>query len=230
MDPEDLLPYQEQLRLFDYGAPSSGMLELFPAVWGAIEGLTRPEASRRRIALDELSALGAARFSSLVVYVLATRLTDPDIETRARVVEILGRVIVPDEQGNPTPDVVLYHLNTYLSQMRTRQVYALLQVLEHKPELTPEVGRLLNACPYAGNHLADILVSKKTPLPIRRQAVRVIGEVGFLDALPALERMHTRIESRLNGQQRMPFAPSVSDDELALLPDIQRTLSVLRSP
>lgn len=230
MDPNDLLPEQEQLRLFNLGDTSTGMIELFPAVWGAIEGLIRPEVNSRRLALQELSEMGAARYSPLVIYVLATRMTDPDIETRRLVVNILGDVLVPDENGNSTPDGVLFHLTTYLSQMRTRQVYALLQVLEYERELSPAIKRMLNACPYAGTHLVDILFSRKAPLGIRLQAVRLIGEVGYLDAMPALDRLQARIESRQNGQQRMSFAPSSGEDELALLPAIKHSLAVLRSP
>jgi hypothetical protein len=58
----------------------------------------------------------------------------------------------------------------------------------------------------------------------------LIGRVGYLDALPALERLLARLESRLHGQQAMPFAPKSSLEEAELLPDLQLTLTLLRSP
>ena len=94
-----------------------------------------------------------------------------------------------------------------LGRMRTREIYALLQLLAYNPELTPQVGKLMNACPYAGNHLADLAASRKAPLEIRRYAIRLAGEVGYCDVIPTLERMLARLESRVNGQQAMAFAP-----------------------
>jgi hypothetical protein len=89
---------------------------------------------------------------------------------------------------------------------------------------------LLNACPYAGNQLADILSSRKVPLEIRRYAVRMIGLVGYLDAIPALERQLARLETRLHGQQSLAFAPVDMVEDAALIPDIRRALAFLQSP
>jgi hypothetical protein len=114
--------------------------------------------------------------------------------------------------------------------MRTRQVYAMIQTLIYHPDLTPQIIRLFLACPYAGNHLIEIVNSRKVPLEIRQQAIWLIGEVGYLDAIPTLERMQIRMESRLNGQQAMPFAPPVGIDDSELLPGVKTTLALLRSP
>jgi HEAT repeat protein len=219
-----------QPPLFDLGDTSSGIVELFPEVWSALEGLGHPDEKRRQASLAYLAETGAYRLSPLVIYVMATRTTDPDMETRVEVVRLLGSVLSPDSKGNPAPEVVRHQLTTFLSQMRTRQIFALLQVLADAPRLEADVASLLSGCPFAGNHLADVVVSRKTPLEIRKKAVRLIGRVGYLDAIPALERLLSRLESRLHGQQAMPFAPKSSSEEAELLPDLQLTLALLRSP
>jgi hypothetical protein len=121
-------------------------------------------------------------------------------------------------------------LSARLSRMRTREIYALLQAALHDLAIETQTACLLKACPYAGNHLSDILASRKVPLPIRQQAVRFISMVGYLDAIPALERMAFRLESRLNGQQAMPFVPISGIDDTGLLPDVKSALASLQSP
>lgn len=219
-----------QLPLFEFGETSSELVELFPTVWSAAESLANIEAAQRYQAVEYLYKSRAVRISPLVVYLLVTRLTDPDMAVRSLVIDALSSVYEPDEKGILAPEAVRRHLGAQLAPMRTREIYALLQVLVAHPEQANKVARLLNACPYAGNHLADVLANRKTPLEIRRQAIRLIGHVGFLDAIPALERILARLESRLNGQQAMPFAPPTGVDDTNLLPDIKTTLGLLRSP
>ena len=82
----------------------------------------------------------------------------------------------------------------------------------------------------AGSNLAEIFSDRDAPLPIRRQAIHSVGQVGFLDAIPALVRLAARLEARRNGQQSMPFAPpDPQQDEGELLPEIQKTLGLLRT-
>lgn len=218
-----------QPLLFDL-EESTAKIELFPTVWVAAEGLTSPDASVRHEALGELMKLNAPRFSPLVAYLLASRLTDPEIHFRAQIVKSLGDILSPDEDGRPAPEDVRQTLAAYLAQMRTRHTFALLQVLVEDPSLERHVANLLNACPYAGNHLADILSDRKSPLAVRKQAGKMIGRVGFLDAMPALERLSSRLEARMNGQRSMPFAPTSPREELDLLPIIQTAMMLLRAP
>ena len=221
---------QFQPPLFDLGDSSTIVAEFFPQVWVAAEGLTVADVEQRREALELLAESKVARVSPLIGYLLTTRINDPDIQIRAQVVNILGDVLSADEDGNPAPEVVRYHLFNHLSQMRTRQIYALLQVLTFDGSLESQVSKLFNACPYAGTHLTDIVSSRKTPIDIRLKAVLMIGKVGFVEAIPSLERLLTRLESRLNGQQSLPFAPQTAKEEISLVPSIQTTLILLRSP
>jgi hypothetical protein len=105
----------------------------------------------------------------------------------------------------------------------------LLQVADFDPQYIDSVAVLLNSCSFAGNHLADILMDRSIVVSIRMRAVELIGQVGYLDAIPVLDRLRNRLEARLNGQQHMPFLTLEEGDEVALLPSIQATLEILQS-
>jgi HEAT repeat protein len=224
----DLKPVQP--TLFDLGGTSAGVLELFPGIWHLLEMVISPDSQARKQAVVRLAHMGAVRLLPLAAYVFATRITDCDLEVRAEIINCLGDVYLPDEQGHPASEAVRQSLTGQLSEMRTRQIYALLQVLSVQSSLEPVVARLLNSCPYAGNQLAEILASRKVPLDVRRQAVRMIGLVGYLEAIPALERLLARLEVRAHGQQSMAFAPIELTDETELIPDIRKALVYLSSP
>ena len=227
----DLLPTQTyQPPLFEFGETTSGAVELFPAVWGAAEALAAPETHLRHQGLDRLMEIGAPRLSPLIAYLLATRLTDPDLKMRTRIVYVLGELLMPDVRGSAAPEPVRHYLAAVLSQMRIRSIFGLLEVAVHDPKAERAIARLLNTCPNAGRHLADILAERKNPLPVRCKATHFIGLVGYLDALPTLERLHQRLEARLAGQQAMPFASPVTPEDSELLPVLRQTVVSLKAP
>lgn len=209
---------------------STGMVELFPAVWSAAEALCGPDEKMRRAALTRLEEMGAPRLSPLVAYLISTRLSDSDMQLRARAVRIIGDLLALDAQGNATPEPVRRYLVSSLGQMRTRNVYHLLEVAVAEPDAAPQINRILNACPYAGKHLADITQDRTLPLAQRKQAVLFIGAVGYLDAISALERLVNRLSARGNGQQAMSFAPPQQADENELLPIVKSVLLLLQAP
>lgn len=216
--------------LFDFSDQATGAVELFPAVWSAAEDFISPDVNNRLVGLDMLLKLNAPRLSPLITYLLATRIIDPDINLRSRIVNALGELLMADKEGRLTPLTVRRCLMSYLNQMRTRPIFSLLEVRIQYPEQRDNIARLLNACPNAGRHLSDILADRKAPIAVREQAAYFIGIVGYLDAIPALERLSSRIESKLSGQQAMAFAPTFATEELKLLPAIQDTLTLLYSP
>jgi hypothetical protein len=233
MDKNLILLDTAQPQLFEFGEGAIGTLELFPAVWGACEDLVSPEVTARCRGLDRLLELGAPRLSPLVAYLLATRLAEPDVSLRKRIVHALGVILSPDERGLSAPEGVRRTVGAVLNQMRTASIYGLLEVACSDLEveyLRLDIARLLNNCPYAGQYLAEIMGDRKHPLDIRYQAVYYIGVVGYLDAIQALERLAVRLEARLSGQQAMPFAPPVLQDEVELLPAIRTALEALRTP
>jgi hypothetical protein len=224
------MPPITQPVLFDLLEASIGSVELFPAVWSAAERMADPEAKTRLEALQQLVELNAPRLSPLVAYLAATRLSDPDLEMRHQVVLVLGELLTVDKEGRMADEMVRQYITTYLSQMRTRLVFSLLQVAEKYEDADANIARLLNACPFAGEHLVEILSDRASAVSIRKKAIFFVGLVGFLDAIPALERLVTRLEARQNGQQSMSFAASSVVEEGALLPVIRQALASLQAP
>jgi hypothetical protein len=143
---------------------------------------------------------------------------------------VLGELFTLDPQGHAVDDKVSQYLTAYLSQMRTRLVFSMLQVAEKYPDADVNVARLLNVCPFAGEHLTEIFSDRANSQGIRKKAIYFVSLVGYLDAIPALERLETRLESRLSGQQAMPFAQNTSVEEEELLPSIRQALTSLRAP
>lgn len=224
------MPPITQPALFELLEASTGAMELFPAVWSAAEGLVSSEVKTRLAALAWLVELNAQRLSPLVAYLVATRLADPDLEMRHQVVQVLGDLLTLDKEGRTADENVRQTIATYLSQMRTRLVFSLLQVAEKFSDIDANIARLFNACPYAGEHLVEILSDRNNALAIRQKAIYFVGLVGYLDAIPALEHLENRLEARLSGQQTMPFTQASTLDEEDLLPTIKKTLISLRAP
>jgi hypothetical protein len=229
MDADSFHFHLDQPSLFEFDDASTSALELFPAVWSAGEAIISPDRQVRQQGLEQIAQSHAARYAPLIAYLLVTRLMEPEMELRTQVVNILADALRLDSQGRVAPEPVRMQLINDLARMRTRQIYALLQVADFDPQAVDSVAVLLNACSFAGNHLADILLDRKMSISIRMRAVELIGEVGYLDAIPVLERIRTRLEARLNGQQHMPFLTLEEGDEVALLPSIQTSLELLQS-
>jgi hypothetical protein len=75
--------------------------------------------------------------------------------------------------------------------------------------------------------LAVLALDRRRPPSVRREAVRLIGDVGFVEAREELERLAHRLQARARGQKAMPFAPPLDTEEDALLPELTRTLELL---
>jgi hypothetical protein len=221
---------QAQPNLFYFEDDTSlGTVELFPAVWQAAENLTSNKEQARHTALDELLKLNAPRFSPLVVYVLATRLRDSSLPFRARIIEALANVLRADVEGKLAPNQVRGHLVSYISQMDKEDILAVLEVGIEENESKPHIAKLLNFCPQAGKFLAEVLTDRNALIEYRQISTYFIGQLGFVESLATLERLRSRLESRQEGQKPMPFAPPSIADEINLLPEISKTISLLHT-
>jgi len=228
MYPDSAQPisHQPQLLILD---ESVGTVELFPTVWKALEDLTQEDETTRSAALEQIAELNAARISPVVSYFLVTRIVEPNLRLRARVIEILSSVLTVDENGFPSPEDVRNSLRIYLAAIRTRQVFALLQVSAKYPPLEPCISLLLSASSFGGNHLVDILEDRKNPLAIRKQAAIMIGQVGYLYTLPAMERIAGRLEAHMSGQKAMNFVSQSPSNEAEILPLVREAVNSLRN-
>jgi hypothetical protein len=229
MLPKSNQPISHQPQLF-FLEESLGTVEIFPGVWTALEDFTQDDTNQRHAALDRIIEFDAPRFSPLVAYILLTRIIDQDLDLRTRIVEVLCSILELDENGQPAPEEVRSSIHLHVSGFRTRQIFSLLQVSDRSEAQEMQVAHILNSCPFAGNHLVDIIKDHKNPIEIRRQAAIMIGRVGYLSTLPALERLAGRLETRLQGQQKMYFASRNPSLEESLLPAVQEAINLLRAP
>jgi hypothetical protein len=216
-----------QLPLFDYGESVANIIELFPMVWQATEYLTSPDSATRQRGIDALVELGAQRVSPLVADIIATCLSDPELYIRRQVAYILADLITSDSISKQPPEEVRKVVINYLHNMNEATVYGLLEATINDEQVEKSIYHIFNACPYAGKYLGDILAQWKNPLHIRQKAIYFIGLVGYLEALPVLERLFNRLEARQNGQYVMSFAPSSIKSDNDLLPYLRIAMNHL---
>jgi hypothetical protein len=218
-----------QLPLFGYGESISNVVELFPAVWQATECLTSPDSSVRLRGIDVLVELGAHHVSPLVGYMIATCLTDVDINIRRKVVGILSEMISSGSSNQITHEEVRKVVINYLHKLNEPMIFDLLEVSLTDPQADKPLYHIFNACPYAGKFLGDIVMQWKNPSIVRQKAIYFIGIVGYLEALPVLEKLLSRLEARQNGQYSMSFAPPSSKTEDDLLPGLRVAINQLNA-
>jgi len=216
-----------QLPLFVYGESITEVVELFPAVWKATEAVTSPDSTIKHRGMDALLDVGAQRVSPLVAYMIATCLNDPDIFIRRRVMYILADILVGEQNGRRALDEVRKVVTHILSRMNEITILGLLEVSVADEQSDRAIFQLLNMCPYAGKHLGEIVSQWKHQVPIRQKAVYFIGMVGYLEALPILEKIYNRLEARQNGQYLMEFAPASTKSDDALLPYLRIAITQL---
>jgi len=219
-----------QPRLFDWNTARTGMVELFPAVWIAAEAITSPDVEVRLDGLTTLEETNAAYYSPLVAYLVASRLVDPDLKMRARVIGLLGDVIQTIDIDPEISQEVRQHVAAYLSQIRTRQILYILQALAYDSSIDNQVIVVMKECSQAGEYLAGILADRQLPLNIRKLSAYLVGEIGYLDAIPTLEKLQARLEVRAEGQQYMPFHIQEQSEDNQLLPEVQKALTKLQAP
>ena len=222
---------QIQPNLISLELPETqALLELFPGVWMAAEQLGSQDVTRRHQALDELLRTNAPRISPLIGYLLTTRILDPDLRLRMRIVEALANVMRRDSDGKYAVDSVRSHIIAGLTYVGEIGILALLELAEKDQTLIPHISKLINFIPKAGENLKVFAGNREQKIEIRRMAIFFIGRIGYVEAIGELNRLRNRIETRHEGQKRMPFAPPAADDrEEGLLQEINKTLSALRT-
>ena len=219
-----------QPSLIDLLDTSTTAVELFPEVWKLAEEMIAPEPALREKAIDKLVALNAPRFSPLIAYLFASKISEPLIELRYQIVVALGDVLTPDKDGLLAPEKTRGVLKNVLSRMRRREIYSLLQVVEKYPPAEASVESLLNSCSFGGNALAELFSDRTIPVAIRKQAIRFSGIVGYLDTIAPLEKLIRRLETHRSGQRKMSFAPLVnSKEEQGLLDAAYDALQLLKA-
>lgn len=221
---------QYQPSLISLQLPESETaVELFPAVWQAAENLAAGDVELRRKSLDELLKSGAHRVSPLVAYLFATRLFDPNMEIRTKIVAALANLMRRNEDGTYAADGVRSQVTSALSYFDERGLVAIIEVGINQSDRMPDVEKLVKYSPHAGKFLKKVAADRSAALGMRQAAVQLLGQIGYVDALSELERLRNRIETRQAGQKSMPFAPSGSSNEVNLLSDLQKSILALQA-
>ena len=171
-------------------------LEWSQKVWQAAENLASPRAAVREEALDFLVGEDYARRFPLIAYLIATRLTDPDLEVRFHIIQAIGSILSRNKDGAVASDEVISHLHSVIGFLNKGQILDLLAVADQYISAERELVEIFKLSSYAGSVLSDIVNDQKIPASIRQQAIYYCGEVGFLDTVPTLEGLIRRVEKR----------------------------------
>ena len=107
MDADPIIGNIEQPDLTEFNPSNSNKAEVLARIWEALESLTSPELLNRIAGLEHIVKLDAVRQYPLVVYVLMTRITEPDIELRTRIIQLLGSILELDVRKHQESSLVL---------------------------------------------------------------------------------------------------------------------------
>jgi hypothetical protein len=230
LDAEQIGSNLAQPMLFELTAGKTSALELFPKVWGAAEAIVDANVNNRRSGLETLAKMRAVQLSPLVAYLVCTRLTEPDLELRMLIVDMIGKALLQDEYGEQTLDEVRRALLFHLGHIDLNHIMAIVETATHNPILDASIAAILKSCLKSGDYLIDIALDRKNGVNLRKQAIYFLGRVGYVDSTPSLERLILRLESRVNGQQSLPFTQVETTDEVELLPILKSVYAILQAP
>lgn len=216
-------------------APARAPGRVVPAVdpWTAAEMFVSAHVEERRRGFAILNGAEAARRSTLTPHLLASRLDEPDLALRADIVQALADYYEIRGREYRYPPELRGAVTTAIRKFDRPAVQALLEL--HHAHGTGTVAlrgealvRLWERLPNASPTLTRLAGDRGFPLCLRQSAIEALGQVGFTDALPALEGLLTRIEGRRAGQLTMLFAPSDWPEDQELLPALRTALERLR--
>lgn len=190
----------------------AGLSELMEAT----EALLAPDGTQRAWGLRRIRSLGAHRSSPLAAALLARSLTEPDVALRSSIVDMLAEALSLEGHGRSEVEDVRAWASRLLSDMRQREIYALVQVTLYSRESFPAVCRLLEFCPFAGSTLVRIVANSQGDIEIRAAAAELLGFIGYLDACPVLEGLIARLEKRQEALPGWKLAPASREVEILL--------------
>ncbi len=166
----------------------------YPETWAVLEALIDPDPVNREKALADLAAIEGFQDQTLPLYLLTTRILDPDLEIRYHAIRILGDVIGGDIPGGDLSESSLRILTDFTTHLDKSQLVKMLEVAARYLAAEDAIVNVLKLCSYAGNALDGIVNDRKLPVEIRQQAINFCGEVGFLSTTTAIRNLIRRIE------------------------------------
>ena len=214
--------FQQKIPIEEQSEGSTSPKNLYQ-IWEAAELFISPDLSERKKGFERLVELGAVKQHPVIVFILASRLSVPDLSVRSFIVRVLAGLL---EESKATQDQLedsKYILINYLSQISSKDVFSLLELAEVDPPSKDYVVQLLCSCASAGDLLKSIVINRDNPIELRLLSLDIIGKVGYLEALNDLERMERRIRNKGMKENSHSF-------EAELLRNLEATIQLLRSP
>jgi hypothetical protein len=195
----------------------------FNQIWAAAELLISPELSKRKKGFERLIELDAVKQYPIIVYLLASKLSEPDFSLRSFYVRVLAGLL---DESITTSDQLQSSrliLVNYLSQISTEEVISLLELAEVDPPSKDCVVQLLCLCACAGDQLKNIVINRDRPMELRMISLEIIGKVGYLEAISDFERM----EKRLKNKGSLDSSNSMESE---FLKKLETTIQLLKAP
>ena len=196
-------------------------------VWSALEQMVSVNLELRKNGLQKIIELQAIDKYPLVVYVVSTRLIEPEISLRADVVRLIATFKSINYSQKESSKEVFKTLYDYFDQIRNRQIYSLLQVAIYDTSLIDEVSYLIGLCSYAGEYLIEIVIDRKNPLELRVESLKIIESVGFIDVLPELRRVLSRYERKNDSKPLRMKENGLRNDREVLIPLLEKAIESL---
>jgi hypothetical protein len=201
--------------------------------WVAGEMFVSPHIEERRRGFNILFGSDVARRSPLTPQLLASRVEEPDPALRAQIIHALADYFEIRGDDYRYPPEMRGAVVELLRKFERPHIQALVElrsaaragaILVRSESLACLLERVPNASALLCRMAGDRLLSTE----LRLTAIELIGQVGFMDALAALEGIEARLEGRRAGQLTMTFAPSDQPEDQELLPALKETLRALR--
>jgi len=197
-------------------------------LWETAEGLLSPEPLIRESSLDDLIAIDGFYRSPLIASLLVSRISEPDLEIRFHLIQLLGSLVDIESSDQHFTDQALILAKDALDQLEKNQLIKILEVSDRYLTAERAVKNILKLSSYAGVGLSGIVNDRKIPVSLRQQAVFFCGEVGYLSSRPTLQNLVQRVEKSRNrpegGQERKK-----NRDEEFLYPFVISALEKLKS-
>ena len=167
-------------------------------LWETAEGLISPDPFLRESALDQFKEIDGLYRSPLIAYLLVSRISEPDLEIRFHLIQLLGSLVDYDSPGQHLTDQALSIAKDALDQMKKNQLIMLLEVSDSYLAAESAIKSILRLSSYAGVILSGIVNDLKLPVSIRQQAVYYCGEGGYIISRPTLQNLIQRVEKTRN--------------------------------
>ena len=194
-----------------------------------MEGLIDPDPNHRQAALEDIQSLERFQDQPLIIYLLTTRLMDPDLAIRFQAVKLVGSLLPEGPSQKAISKQSWGILTAFTTQIDQSQLVKLLEVSVAYLAAEDAIIGILRLCSYAGKVLGGIVNDRKLPVEIRQHAIYYAGEVGFISAAAAIRALIQRLRKAKSKPGLITVRRRTLEEE-TLLPFAEAALGKLEGP